>query len=1199
MSVISPSNAALPDKNKNFLLLLLILAGLAGNYFKYPVFLNIDFLFGSICTMLALQFLGRGRGVLAAVTISSYTLILWNHPYAVVIMTAEVAAVGWLTERRRISLVQADVLYWLFCGMPLVFLFYYLVMHASISSVTLTMTKQAMNGVVNALAARLIFMTYAGRSRSQLIPLREIISNISFLFLLVQSLLMLATASKRDFDSLDREIRRSLHEASSEIAGVLGTWVGNRKSTIAYLATLAASRTAQQMQPHLEQAKMSEVGFLRVGLLDREATTTAYFPLLDELGQRNIGKSFADRPFIPVLRRTLQPMLSEVVMGKIGTPRPIVTMLAPVVANGEFAGYITGIMNFGQVQEVLARATEHNHLLYSLIDKNGKVILTNRPGQAPMSPFTRGAGTLKTLDGKISQWLPDLPHNTPTSERWQKSFYVAEARIGDFSEWKLVLEQPVAPFQKALFTSYSEKLALLLAILMGSLLLAEIPSRRCIAALKELADISHRLPEKLAAGEQIRWPDSSVEELHHLISNFRETSGSLSDKFAEILQLNESLELRIEERTRELRESEQQLRLNERQMTMAQRIGQTGSWVYLIGSETFGMSAEGARIFGFTPLAGDFPVSSIGGCIPESARAHQALAELIAGVPECRVEFAINPADGSPARVLYATAMLERDEAGAPSKVVGFLQDITDRKRLEREKVEALDRLQKIASRVPGVLFQYRMGPDGSAAFPFVSEACREVFSLYPEEIRKDPARIFNLLHPEDAEGVRVSIQESARDLTPWCHEYRIQFATGADRWLFTNSIPEREADGSTLWHGFTADVNDIKQAEVEKLAFQLKLQQSQKLESLGVLAGGIAHDFNNILTAIIGNADLALMRLSRESPVVDHLRCIEQAAARAADLAKQMLAYSGKGRFVVESINLNTLLEEMLHMLEVSISKSAVLRLSPFRSLPAVEADATQLRQVVMNLVINASEAIGERSGVIAITTGCMDCDRDYLKNAWMAENLVEGLYVYLEVADSGCGMDALTMGKLFDPFFTTKFTGRGLGMAAVLGIVRGHKGAIKVYSELNKGTTFKILLPASDRPVALFNEDPRLDDWRGFGTVLLVDDEETVRGIGAEMLRSIGFDVVTANDGRHAVTVFAQTPDIIFVVMDLTMPHMDGEQCFRELRQLQPDLKVVMSSGYSEHEVSQKFYGKGLAGFVQKPYTLSSLKKSLRAML
>jgi CheY-like chemotaxis protein len=250
------------------------------------------------------------------------------------------------------------------------------------------------------------------------------------------------------------------------------------------------------------------------------------------------------------------------------------------------------------------------------------------------------------------------------------------------------------------------------------------------------------------------------------------------------------------------------------------------------------------------------------------------------------------------------------------------------------------------------------------------------------------------------------------------------------------------------------------------------------------------------------------------------------------------------------------------------------------------------------MNLVINASEAIGDTSGVIAVSTGQIQCDRRYLKDAWLNDSMEEGLYVSIEVSDTGCGMDKDTLEKIFDPFFTTKFTGRGLGMAAVLGIVRGHKGAIRVYSESGKGTSFKILLPASEKVV--INSENETDQCGGAarGTVLLVDDEDTLRDIGTEMLKELGYDVVTANDGRDALAVYSANKDIDLVILDLTMPHLDGEACFRELRLIKPDVKVIISSGFSEQEVTQKFAGRGLAGFIQKPYRLSVLKEAIRAV-
>ncbi len=431
----------------------------------------------------------------------------------------------------------------------------------------------------------------------------------------------------------------------------------------------------------------------------------------------------------------------------------------------------------------------------------------------------------------------------------------------------------------------------------------------------------------------------------------------------------------------------------------------------------------------------------------------------------------------------------------------------------------------------------------------------------------------------------------------PGILEFEIIGIKGQHAWLETHVVPFRNEQGNIVaLLGIGRDVSERIRLEKEREAFNHKLQQTQKLESLGVLAGGIAHDFNNILMTIMGNADLALLRINKESPATENLLQIEQAAARAADLARQMLAYSGKGKFVVEDLDINNLVEDMLHMLEVSISKKSVLRRNLHLDLPAVKADATQIRQIIMNLIINASEAIGNRSGVITLTTGCMDCDRNYLKDVWLDGNLSDGLYVYLEIADTGCGMDKEVMAKLFDPFFTTKFTGRGLGMAAVLGIVRGHKGAIKVYSEPDKGTTFKILLPSSGRVADILAGETHKDDWRGGGKVLLVDDEETIRGVGTEMLKEFGFTIITANDGKEAIEIFKTTSDISFVILDLTMPHMDGEQCFSELRQLDSGVKVIMSSGFSEHEITRKFAGKGLAGFIQKPYTLSVLKDAIR---
>jgi PAS domain S-box-containing protein len=388
---------------------------------------------------------------------------------------------------------------------------------------------------------------------------------------------------------------------------------------------------------------------------------------------------------------------------------------------------------------------------------------------------------------------------------------------------------------------------------------------------------------------------------------------------------------------------------------------------------------------------------------------------------------------------------------------------------------------------------------------------------------------------------------------------------------------------------------------EKERRALEARIQQTQKMESLGMLAGGIAHDFNNLLTGVLGHASVALMDLPGASPVRDSLRQIEIAAARAADLAKQMLAYSGKGQFVLQPVDLSELVEEMAHLLETSISKRARIEFAFQRDLPAVEADLTQLRQVVMNLITNASEAIGDREGRIRLRTGAMESHDEFHFGSPFPNRLPAGNYAFLEVSDNGIGMDGETQARIFDPFFTTKFTGRGLGLSAVLGIVRGHGGDIRVYSEPGSGTTIRVMLPTSAKKARRPKAHPG-DGSNGDlkGTVLVVDDEETVLQVSRRMLEKCGLEVLTACDGREGVETFRNHSDeISLVLLDMTMPHMGGEEAFEEIKRIRADARVVLSSGYNEQDAIGRFAGKGLAGFIQKPYPVGDLLDKVREAL
>jgi PAS domain S-box-containing protein len=391
---------------------------------------------------------------------------------------------------------------------------------------------------------------------------------------------------------------------------------------------------------------------------------------------------------------------------------------------------------------------------------------------------------------------------------------------------------------------------------------------------------------------------------------------------------------------------------------------------------------------------------------------------------------------------------------------------------------------------------------------------------------------------------------------------------------------------------------SDPQQARLDK-----KIQDAQKMESLAVLAGGIAHDFNNLLVGILGGADLALLSLPATSPACEHLEIIRESAVRASELSKQMLAYSGKGQFLLKKVSLSDVLRDTAHLLEVSVGKRAALKYDLEKNLPLVEVDVTQIRQLTMNLVTNASEAIGDELGVITIVTGAIDCSEAYLKESYGDWELGSGRYVYLEISDNGCGIDEAAKPRIFEPFFTTKFTGRGLGLAAVIGIVRGHRGAVRVYSEPGRGTSIKVLLPA-DRSELHYPQTTVETPFPGKRDtlVLVVDDDETVRLVTGAILERAGYRVVMASDGRDAVDIFKRRQDEIgIVLLDMTMPVMGGEESFRELRQINPRIPVVLSSGYNEQEATNRFVGKGLAGFVQKPFDartlLAKLDEALRA--
>ncbi|MBI3567187.1 MAG: PAS domain-containing protein [Gemmatimonadetes bacterium] len=561
-----------------------------------------------------------------------------------------------------------------------------------------------------------------------------------------------------------------------------------------------------------------------------------------------------------------------------------------------------------------------------------------------------------------------------------------------------------------------------------------------------------------------------------------------------------------------------------------------------------------------------------------------------------RIEARFRCLDGRERVGELASHSVRHRDGGAPFLTVE-LHDAT-------ERVEAIAALRESEARLALALECSGMGlwdwniESGSL---FFSDAWAAAFG-YGDATRHHSYDTWrDRVHPDDLPALTEILTHHLRGKSDFFRaEHRLRRADGTWAWIDARGriVQHGERGAPRRMVGTMYDVTARRQAEEEQRTLETQMLRAQKLESLGVLAGGIAHDFNNLLTTILGNANLARAMVGEESEIADLLADVEAGAVRAAELTRQLLAYAGKGRFVVQPVDLSALVREMTALLHTAVSKRARLDLQLAQHLLTISADPSQMRQVVMNLVTNASDALGDDDGVISIRTGIV---RHYSTPGGRESTSLPDHFVYLDVEDTGVGMDEATRTRMFEPFFTTKRGARGLGLPATRGIVQGHEGTIRVTSAPGHGTTIRLLFPASAvLPVERAPKERAPDAWRGSGTVLVVDDEEGVRTVAQRLLTRLGFTVLQAVDGVDALHLYeSHRNEIVLVVLDLTMPRMGGAETLAELRRRNRTLPVVVTSGYSESELGAPPDGSAAVGFVQKPFARTVLVKALREAL
>ncbi|MEN6437866.1 MAG: PAS domain S-box protein [Syntrophobacter sp.] len=1294
------------QKNSVKLALFFLLCALAflGNWYSFELFPDFSFLMGSFFVMLAIIYIGGVYGVVVGIVAGFCTYFAWNHPWASVVASCEALFVALLYTRHKGNLVIYDIIYWAFVGMPLVYIYSHHVFGMDLQISLLFMLKQSVNGIFNALMAMLActLLQFIRKPSNEGTAYSQLIFVVMVSLVLVPALFFFITGMRLYLEKEKEDLAARVSFICETARKSLADWIGEHQHNVKSLSSMVGDpdrALPRALQHYVETINSATPAFKRMGVFNRDAVIVAYSPPRDEHGKPSVGMDFSERPFISSMRESMRLHVTDGFMAKIGKPSPIFVLLAPIVVEGDYRGFCSGVLETSQISNILLNFASKGKINITVIDGNEKVIASTIPGLAAMDRFQ--PPYLKDGDFKTSEvlhWVPGRKSAPSLVLQWKESLLVRGASLSQDYGWRVVVEASCGPLIEDVSHHSITGLIILNLLILFTITMSHLFSKGFVSTIVRLQDVTRSLPKRLDDVGHIAWPKSNIKELAALSNNFRDMASALVADVAERRQAEQYL-----------RESEEQFRTLVGSAPDAILIQTEGRFTYVNDAalRLYGADSED-QLLGRLLIDRFHPDYRARGRerlrrlndekkpAPMVEQKHVKMDGTVIDVEVSSVPFVYKDRNGGLSFIRNITERIEMEEAlrltyfsietaseavfwmdtsgrfifvneaacrhlgytrdellsmelfdintnldrdrwsstGAKIKKEGsltfeslhlcrdghtipveitanyvdykgrecifaFAHDITDRKRAEQEMLH-LHRQNKLILDAAG---EGIVGLDPSGKVVFANPAATAMVG-YPadEMVGKD---FQQLVHHSTPDG-------SPHDpgSCPACMALTNAVSQDSTEDVFWKKdgtfIPVAFSATPMLEHGERRgavvtfqNITERKRAEEARAKLEAQLRQSQKMEALGTLAGGIAHDFNNILSIIMGYTEIALLDVGEAGKTSTTLSQILNAAGRAGDLVKQILAFSRFSEQKLRPLQVVPIVKESLKMMRASLPSTIEIRYTiNAQSDDGILGNPTQLHQILMNLCTNAGHAMREKGGVLEIA---LSEEEIRVGDAEHFHELKPGSYLKLSVADSGVGINPVILGKIFDPYFTTKRLGEGtgLGLAVVHGIVKELGGAIKVHSEEGKGTVFYVYFPKL-HAVAQPETPESLPLPEGNERILFVDDERELVDIGQEMLSRLGYSVVSRLSSVDALEAFRARPrSYDLIITDQTMPQMTGEDLVRSILEIRAEIPIILCTGFSESITPERAKQIGVHDFLMKPFVMRDLALTVRRVL